>query len=227
MNLIVPLAGPDFVGADGSVKALHDVRGRPLLQAALDGRSWRDEIQSTVFVLHDDAASRKFAEGPLREWYPGGKQVFLSHYSEGAAFTCMAALSLADVSAGPVCIDLCDILFDFNGDPVSTIDHPEVGGVAITFPSDNPVYSYLARDTSGRIVEAAEKRVISNEASAGVYFFKNPAVLAKAFAHSLLNRQALAHRDLLFVCPMFNGVLDQGLRVEALEATNVVDIKTA
>ena len=40
MKVIVPLAGPDFVKPDGSVKAEISVEGLPLLRRALESRSW-------------------------------------------------------------------------------------------------------------------------------------------------------------------------------------------
>ena len=42
--------------------------------------------------------------------------------------------------------------------------------------------------------------------------FARAAVFLRALASSLEQRTAVAHNGLLFVCPMLNGVRDQGLR---------------
>ena len=82
MKVIVPLAGPDFVKLDGSVKAEIPVEGLPLLRHALESRSWWTSGLVTdadlVFVLHDNPPSRRFAENTLSQWYPAARQVFLS-----------------------------------------------------------------------------------------------------------------------------------------------------
>ena len=96
--------------------------------------------------------------------------------------------------------------------------------MAITFASGNPKYSYLACDDRGAMIRAREKTVISDRASAGVYFFASAPVFLAALAHSMRNRQALAWNGLLYVCPMLNGVAAQGLEVRTLTAANIRDI---
>jgi hypothetical protein len=227
MQLVVPLAGPDFVRADGTVKACHLVDGEPLLLRAIQSRSWVGKLKDTtpIFVLRDDPVSRAFADTTLRDWFPSRKCVYLDGAARGAAMSMLAGLSVVSRWDVPVCLDLCDILFDCVEDPLQGFAKDEVGGVALTFESDNPVYSYLRRNEQGRICEAREKVVISREASAGVYFFRNLPTLVGAVAHSLEHAEQLAHRDNLFVCPLFNGVLANGQSVEGCRVSGVKDIK--
>lgn len=230
MNIVVPLAGPDFILSNGSVKALIDLDGEPLLTRALNSRSWAKSVDSgnMHFVLKKHEVTERFAEDYLSKWYPGCKTVFISDYTRGAALSCIAGLSMLQAPDAPLILDLADILYCENTDPVAMFrDRTDLGGIALTFESSEPVYSYLRRDSDGRVVEAAEKRVISNEASAGTYMFRNLATYLRAVAHSLDNAEAVTFRNLFFVCPVFNGVIDQGLRVETVEVSDVRDIKTA
>jgi hypothetical protein len=71
------------------------------------------------------------------------------------------------------------------------------------------------------VVEAAEKRVISDRASAGAYIFRNTQVFWRAAAHSISHADSLTHRGNFFICPMVNGVLRDGLEVLAPEAERV------
>ncbi len=64
-------------------------------------------------------------------------------------------------------------------------------------------------------VEAREKQVISDHASAGVYMFRDVEVFLEAASHSIRHRDMLAYRDSLFICPMVNGVVAAGLKVVA------------
>ncbi len=228
MRIVVPLAGPDFIRADGRLKATVDLGGTPLLWRTLESRPWADRVAPAdyIFVLRDHSLTRVFATEALGEWYPGAQTVFLGSETRGAALSASAGVALiADMSA-PLVVDLADILYTCPGDPLVTFrDNPDCGGVALTFESDSPVYSYLATGPDGRVTQAAEKQVISRNASAGTYLFANASIYIAALGHALANEATQTHRRLYFVCPLFNGVLHQGLNVYLHPVTEVVDIK--
>jgi hypothetical protein len=102
---------------------------------------------------------------------------------------------------------------------------PPLGALARTFRASTPLLSYLTREAAGVVVAAVEKQVVSEEASAGVYLFRSPAVYLRALAHVLEAPDAYTTRGLFFACPVLNGVLAQGLRVEGVAVGNVRDIK--
>ena len=226
MIVVVPLAGPDFEGDDGLVKSERRVQGLPLLRRSLESRPWwGDAVEQLIFVLRDTARSRRFARERLEVWYPAAEVIFLSSATAGAAFSAAAALALVRDPDAPVVVDLCDILFDAELDvPAAFASSDRLGGLAITFPSDRAKYSYLTFDAAGDMLLAREKVVISDVASAGVYIFRSSAVFLRALASSLEQRAAVAHNGVLFVCPMLNGVKDQGLAVRGAPAVNVVDV---
>ncbi len=227
MIIVVPLAGPDFEAADATVKAERPLDGQPLLRRALESRAWcRGDQDQLIVVLRDSARSRRFAQESLRSWYGWADIVHIGAATGGAALSAAAGLALARDVETPVLVDLADILFDCDADIRGRwAADPGLGGLAVTFRSESPSYSYLRFDETGRMIEAREKRVISDNASAGVYGFRHAAVFWRALAHSIEHRASLAHNGLLFVCPMLNGVTAQALDVRAVAATKVVDIK--
>jgi hypothetical protein len=232
VRVIVPLAGPDFERPDGSVKAEMMIDGRSLLRRCLDGRCWwqRGQARSEdlVFVLRDTPRSRRFAGEALAAWYPGAHIVTLSTTACGAALSALAGVALTGDAAGPLCVDLVDIEYRCTFDPVRCFaERSDVAAVALTFASTNPLYSYLRTDADGNVVEAVEKRVISPHASAGTYFFDAAATYLEALAHNLRHRQAVTHKGLFFVCPLYNGVIASGRRVTLEQVHDVRDVKVA
>lgn len=229
MKVIVPLAGSDFVRSDGSVKAEVLFDGIPLLRRALESRSWwRNglvDAHDLIFVLRDKPSTRRFASERLLTWYHGARVAYISEYTRGAAMSALAGCALIADLQDTVCIDLADILFEDEVLPEVLLSEPSTGGVALTFPSDKAIYSYLRRDADGAIVEAAEKKVISNEASAGVYFFSSASIYMKALSYILERGDAFTYNNLYFVCPVFNGVIAQGLMVKGVAVSNVQDVK--
>lgn len=226
MDVIVPLAGPDFVAADGSVKALIPFAGEPLLWHVLKSRPWAAAAGSYTFVLRDGAETRAFAAEHLSRWFPEAAQIFLSTLTRGAACSTLAGLGCRGEQRQPLIVDLADILYTSTLNVRARLEQsPGCGGLALTFHSTNPLYSYLRCDQSGRVVEAAEKRVISAHASAGTYIFRDGATYLHAVAHAFANEASQMCNGLFYVCPLFNGVLAQGLDVELEPVYDVMDIK--
>ncbi len=228
LNIIIPMAGNDFERPDGLVKAQMPVGKTTLLGATLETRPWWSDAAVPVFVLRDRPASRRYARETLLARYPTARTVFLSETSGGAAWSAAAGTALVAFPDAPVIVDLCDIIFDSDADIAAIFAaDPDLGGLALTFGSRHPQYSYIRLGDDGRMLEAREKLVISENASAGVYAFRSVAVFHLALAHSLQNRASLSHNGLLFVCPMLNGVIAHGLDVRTLPARDVFDVKIA
>lgn len=230
MRIVVPLAGPDFVRPDGSVKAEHSIDGQPLLRRALESRPWSSSVspEDHVFVFVDGPETRAFAAGPLARWYPGAATCFLSGTTRGAALSAMVGLAGHRTADEPLIVDLADILYACDLDPIAAFAQASrVGAIALAFDSDNPVYSYLATGPDGRVTRAAEKVVISRNASAGTYVFASTAVYLRALAHALDHEAEQSCRGLFFVCPLFNGVIASGRDVLLVPVSDVRDIKTA
>jgi len=226
MHIIVPLAGPDFTLADGRIKALIPFQGEPLLKYVLDSRPWASKATRYCFALHDCATARKFSYEYLSSWYPGCSIVYLSTISRGAALSALAAVSLVNEFCQPMIIDLADIYYSSSLDIEYALQsQPDAGGIALVFESTNPQYSYLAIDNNGMVIEAAEKKVISNKASAGTYIFDNCSTFLKAIGHAIDNAPSQTHGNLFYVCPLFNGVLSLGRQVALEPVFDVMDIK--
>lgn len=229
IRVLVPLAGPDFEMGEGRVKAEFLLDGVPLLRAALESRPWWRSGAATdadlIFVLRDTTVSRRFADTALRDWYPEAARIFIGRSTRGAALSALAGLALIDDPSAVLCVDLVDILYESAFDPVEAFAaDPDLGGACLAFPSQHPFYSYL-REEDGVVVEAAEKRVISENASAGTYVFRDAATYLGALAHSLSNAAAVTYRDLFFVCPLMNGVIASGRKVICSAVEGVRDIK--
>lgn len=226
MHVVVPLAGPDFVRPDGSLKARVMVDGSPLLLGVLSSRPWADVVNpgAYTFVFHDDGETRAFARGELTDWFPGCRTVFLSDFARGAALSAAAGVVATGGNHSPLIVDLADIGFSSRSQSTDVLTRPGTGGLAFAFTSSEPIYSYLRVDGNGRVTEAAEKRVISTTASAGVYGFANSSVYLRALAHSLEHEEQ-TYRRLHYVCPLFNGVIAQKLEVRLEPVWDVIDVK--
>ena len=226
MRVIVPLAGPDFIQKDGSLKAEIELNGEPLLRQVLNSRPWSSYVKEYSFILVDEPETRKFANNSLADWYPKSVVTFISDYTRGAALSALAGMATSKSVAEPVIVDLADILYSSTLEPTTLLQkNANCGGIALVFKADNPAYSYLRHNSSGFFEEAVEKQVISDNASAGTYIFRDMATYLRALAFCLENQESQTFRNLFFVCPVLNGVKNQGKCVLLEPVEDVVDVK--
>jgi hypothetical protein len=218
----VPLAGPDVYTAERGFRPLLSFDGMPLIQRALESRPWAGQLgpQDYVFVTRSDMGDGQLDEFLATRW-PGSGNVKLPFSTDGAMLSGLTAVALCPDDT-PLIIDLADILF--NCEALKRIELASDTGIVIPiFQSREPVYSYLEEE-QGRVVRAAEKRVISDKASAGVYVFRNRELYLSAAAHSIRDRSSVQYNALYFVCPMANGVIESGYEVVAVPVDDVVPV---
>ena len=128
--------------------------------------------------------------------------------------TAMAGIAMLPQDGEAIVVDLADILFEAGPANPENLLVGQVGALIPCFRSSEPCYSYLRMDGE-RVVEAAEKRVISDLASAGVYFFKDRTTYLSAAAFCLSHADRMTVNGVHFVCPMVNGIINEGMEVLA------------
>lgn len=123
----------------------------------------------------------------------------------GAACTCMLAVDHLDLDA-PLLIT--------GGDQLLTVD-PQVildefiskdydGGVAI-FDDIHPRWSYVKLDENDLVIEAAEKRPLSRNAVAGLYYYKKASDFISA-AQKMIYKNANVNGK-YYICPAYNEMI--------------------
>lgn len=215
MKCIVPLAGPDLWTERHGFRPLFDLDGTPLIEAALKARAWAGKLgqEDYVFVLREVPRLAELV-AYLRATWPGCRIITLSDLTGGALFSVLAAMALVRPDE-PLIVDLADILFSSGpADPDALFTREGHGAIVPVFTSSEDCYSYLTI-VDGLVTEAREKQVISNNASAGVYMFRDVQVFLRAAAHNIDHREAMSFRGILFICPMVNGVIADGSSVVA------------
>ena len=222
----MPLAGPDFISDSGHVKAMIPFRGDFFLRKILNSRPWAIDVRRYIFILHDDSCVRDFVESSLKNWFPNSTFIYLSQFTRGAACSSLAGVSAISDFKSPLIIDLGDILYSTELNVNHFFEtYSDCGAIAMTFTSNSPLYSYLEYNELGEFVESVEKKVISANASAGTYIFRDCSVFLNSSAFVFSNEEKYALDDLFYLCPLFNGVKECGLKVFNQHVENVVDIK--
>lgn len=227
MKVIIPLAGPDYINEDGSLRAARTADGVPVLKDILESRPWMQRKQKTsfsdvFFVLQDKEIVRRFANDTLLNWFPGSQAIYLPCFTGGAALSALAAISICSEEE-PVCVDLADIKFAWQGEtPEKLMSSASCAGLIPVFKSTKPYYSYVTLNHENDILAAREKERISEYASCGVYMFKTPSDFIYALNY-VLQKPELRYKNLVFVCPLANAFGHTNRKMKAVEVEGVKD----
>ena len=139
--------------------------------------------------------------------------VLTPHLTRGPATTALLALDKVD-AGDELLIAYCDCFLTIDIMAfVAGMRRREADGGVLTYPSDSPFESYAQIDAEARVTRTAEKEIISPHATAGLYYFARAGdyfSAATAFAAS----SGDGAPD-LFVCPVYNLLIDRGLSVYA------------
>jgi hypothetical protein len=222
--VIVPLAGPDFYTERFGVRPLYPVGNSTLIEVVLSGRSWMPPIMEglgqLVFILRDTGRPTFKMLAFIAERFPLASTVVLGGLTSGAPLSALAGIAMAKRHDAPVIVDLADITFDLAWNPELYFQlNTSVDAIVPYFASQDPKFSYLTLD-GPRVLAAREKQVISDNASAGVYFFRDVATYLRATSYCLLHQENCKVGAALFVCPSVNGLISAERHVHAVPVYN-------
>lgn len=147
----------------------------------------------------------------LRQLCPGCNIVSVNQVTEGAACTVLLARKFID-NDQPLMIANADQFVELNIDTyLNVMDRENADGLIMTFWSDHPKWSYCRLDENERVTEVVEKKVVSNEATVGIYNFRS----GRDFVNAADRMIALNLRvnNEFYVAPAYNELIQEGKKV--------------
>lgn len=195
-------------------KPLIEVDGKPMFLRALESFKNAPNV-NYIFIIrkeHDEAFSLRAA---INRFIPDAKIVLLDHDTAGAVETCMLAEDFIN-DTSPITIADCDTYFEsklYFDKVASAIQTGKPDGMLLTFSAQDPRYSYVALDNSGKVLRTAEKVVISDNAILGGYFFRSGS-LFKNLARQFLHAELPSGLTEYYMSHLFNLLLEQGGSIE-------------
>jgi beta-phosphoglucomutase-like phosphatase (HAD superfamily)/choline kinase len=124
---------------------------------------------------------------------------------DGAVKSCLLAKDLID-NDKPLIIVNSDQYISW--DSKKAIDYflkSGVDGVILTFKSSDTKWSYVKRNKYSVISAVAEKNVISNEATCGLYFWRKGSDFVK-YAERMIEKNIKTNNE-FYVCPVYNEAI--------------------
>jgi len=218
MNILILAAGHDpLAQQEGYPLCLAEFDSIPLIQRVIASCGALSP-NKLIVAFREAEARRHHLSDVVSLLWPGVQVIMVPENTQGAACTALLA-------AGA--IDADEELLIVNGNEVLDVDFARIpedfrcrnldGGVVV-FHSIHPRYSYVRLGDDALVVEAAEKRPISTNATAGFYWFASGKEFVRA-AKSLIRKDARVNGS-FYICPAFNEMILCGLRIGVYTVDN-------
>ncbi|MCU0910022.1 MAG: glycosyltransferase family 2 protein [Rhodobacteraceae bacterium] len=228
MKILIPMGGSDEAFRQHGyayAKPLVEIAGRPLVQHAFDPlRQFADA--RAIFVIRKEDDLRFHLGDVLRLLDPPATVIRADGPTAGAACTALLAIEH---------IDNDDELLIANGDQILAFDVETtvarfrargLDAATVVFDSVHPRWSFVKTDADDMVIEAAEKRPISRNATAGVYYFRQGRLFVEA-AKAMIRKGASVNGG-FFVCPSLNELVlaQKRVGVERIERAQYISLAT-
>jgi len=215
INIVVPIAGRGKKFEEsGAVfpKALVEIKSKPMIQVVVENISLNKTYNQQFIFIVNKRDHQKFAITQVLELLaPGCKVIVVEADTKGSACSVLLAIEYIDNDT-PLLVANGDQYLDIDMNHfISDAQDRNLDGSLIVFDSIHPRWSFVKIDEKGYVVEAAEKRPISRNATAGVYYYKKGSFFVKA-AKELIRKKSTVMEQ-YFVCPTYNEMVLSGMQI--------------
>ncbi len=210
LNIVVPMAGlgSRFSKAGYELpKPLLDVHGSSMIELVIKN------LQPScphrfIFICQQEHIKQFGLFERLKSMSDNVEVIAIDSITDGAACTVLLAENFIN-NENPLMIANCDqyvtILMDHY---LTSMQNGAYDGYIMTMTADDPKWSYIGFDSNERINTVVEKKVVSSEATVGIYNFKHGQDFVAA-AHEMIDADDRVNGE-FYVAPVYNYMIRSG-----------------
>ena len=155
-----------------------------------------------IFIVRQDHCDEFQLDKKLMELEPNAKIVRINEITQGAVCTVLLAKEYFNDS-NPMIIKDCDQIINWDTEHfLDFVERNNADGAIVNIHTDRPNYSFSRVDPKGRIIETAEKTVISNHGSVGIYYFAKGSDFVK-YAERMIAKNMRVNNE-FYTAPVYN-----------------------
>jgi HAD superfamily hydrolase (TIGR01509 family) len=224
MNILIPMAGAGsrFSKAGYTFpKPLIEVHGKPMIQVVTDNLNI--EAKFTYLVRTEDY--QKFnLKSMLNVITPDCNIICVDKLTEGAACTTLLAKDIINTDE-PLLIANCDQFMEWNSSEfMYSITSGKCDGSILTFQNTSPKWSYVKVDEENYVTELAEKVVISDRATVGIYYWAKGNEYVK-YAENMIAKNIRVNNE-FYVAPVYNEAIQDAKKIKIFDVEKVWGLGT-
>ena len=212
MNILIPMAGAGKRFADAGYvfpKPLIEIDNKPMIQWVIESLNFNANY---IFIIQKEHQEKYNIKSVLKILQPNCKIIELDHVTEGAACTTLLAKEFIN-NSDPLIIANSDQYINWNSSKaLYDFNSKNLDGAILTFEAIHPKWSYAKCNDDGFVTEVAEKKVISKNATVGVYYWKHGSDYVQS-AENMIKKNIRVNNE-FYVCPVYNEFLLKNKKVK-------------
>jgi dTDP-glucose pyrophosphorylase len=213
LNIVVPMAGHGSRFASAGYtepKPLIRMGGKTMIEVVVNNLR-PSTPHRFIFVCQQAHVDRYALDAHLQHIAPGCTVWPIAGVTQGAACTVLLTKALID-NAQPLMIANCDQYVSTPiDDYLAKMQREPLAGLIMTMTANDPKWSFIRLDSADRIVEVVEKKVVSDEATVGIYNFAHGHDFVAA-AEAMIAQDLRVNGE-FYVAPTYNTLIAQGARL--------------
>jgi choline kinase len=146
---------------------------------------------------------------------PNAKITVVPESTKGSACTALLAACTLNIENSLLIVSANELIDEDLSVIVNNFEERCLDGGTITFRSIQPRYSYVRLDSDGFVIEAAQKKPISQHATTGLFWYRSTFDFIES-AKEMIRKHALVG-DSFYVAPTFNDLILNQKRIGVVE----------
>jgi len=215
MNILIPMAGAGSrfaVAGYTFPKPLIEVRNKPMIQVVVDNVNIKATYTYIVRTEHMEKYNLKYL---LNMITPGCNIVCVDSLTEGAACTTLLAESFINNDSQLLIVNSDQFVEWDSSNFMYSMTAGDTDGGILTFKNTHPKFSYVKCNDSGLVTEVAEKKVISNQATVGIYYWSKGSDYVK-YANQMISKNIRVNNE-FYVAPVYNEAIADGKKIKTYD----------
>jgi NDP-sugar pyrophosphorylase family protein len=218
LNIVIPMAGegtPFQQAGYAFPKPLIDINGKSMIEIVAENLR-PTAAHRFIFICRKDH-HLKFSLEEIFERAVGKKfkAVQLTEPTQGAACSVLTAVDYINNDDELIIANSDQVVDVAIDDFIKFAREQKVDGAIMTFRSSHPKWSFVRLDKDNSIIEVAEKKVISDKATVGVYYFRRGRSFVDA-AFNMIEKDIRFNND-FYVSLVFNELILNGAKIKHWE----------
>jgi NDP-sugar pyrophosphorylase family protein len=224
MQVVIPMAGKGKRFSDkgySKPKPLIDVNGKPMIQLVIDNLNIDAKYH---FICQKEHCKKYSLDNFLCSLKPDCNIIPIDRITDGPASTVLLAKKFIN-NDDELVIANSDQFVNWNSNNfISFLRDKNADGGILTFEAYDDKWSFVKIDDLGFVTEVAEKKLISNIATVGIYYYKKGKFFVEA-AEQMIQGNIRVNNE-FYVAPAYNEMIQNQKKICIFNVTKMYGLGT-
>ncbi len=213
LNIVIPMAGAGSRFADEGYtdpKPLIRINDVPMISLVISNLKPECE-HKFIFICQQDHVLKYDLRKKLNKWADSPIIIEIDGITQGAACTVLKAKEYIN-NQDELMIANSDQYIDINiNSYLNKMSNNHLEGLIMTMKAYDDKWSFVELNREKLVEKVVEKEVISDEATVGIYNFRNGSSFVSA-AEEMIEKKLTVNGE-YYVAPVYNILIENGARI--------------